>query len=113
LDTTDILDLGFPCSLEEMVLYRAQKAATYGCDGVVASGLEIDLIREAIGKKLLVVTPGIRPAGESLDKHKRAVTPKEAILKGADYLVVGRPITAASEPYAAAQKIIEEIALVS
>jgi orotidine-5'-phosphate decarboxylase len=113
LDAADILDLGFPCSLEELVLYRAKKAALYGCDGIVASGFEIELIRETVGKKLLVVTPGIRPAGESLDKHKRAVTPKEAILKGADYLVVGRPITASPEPYTAAQKIIEEIALVS
>lgn len=109
LDAFDISDLGFNCSVEELVLYRARKAIQYGCDGVIASGFEASLLRAELGQKLLIVTPGIRPFGDALNHHKRAVTPKEAISAGADYLVVGRPLIETQNPRRAAQKIIEEI----
>lgn len=109
LDASDIQDLGFPCSVEELVLYRAKAAAEEGCDGVVASGQEAKKIREAVGQKLLIVTPGIRPAGFPKQDQKRAVTPGEAILAGADYLVVGRPITSSPDPRQAAELVLEEM----
>lgn len=111
LDASDIKELGFSCSVEELVLYRARKAVQYGCDGVIASGFEANFLRTELGQKLLIVTPGIRPFGNALNHHKRAVTPKEAIAAGADYLVVGRPLIEAQNPQQAAQKIIEEITL--
>src|SRR5207245_2463671 len=92
LDADDIHDMGFPCSVEELVLHRAKKAAEAGCDGVIASGQEAREIRRVVGDKLLIVTPGIRPGGFPKQDQKRAVTPREAVLAGADYLVVGRYI---------------------
>jgi orotidine-5'-phosphate decarboxylase len=80
-----------------------------GFDGVVASAREARAIREAIGPDFLIVTPGIRPQGASPDDQKRVVTPADAIAAGADYLVIGRPITAAPDPRAAANTIIGEI----
>jgi orotidine-5'-phosphate decarboxylase len=113
LDTADLLDLGFPCSVDELVLSRARKATEYGCDGVVAAGWEASLLRKTLGNQLLIVTPGIRPATPARknghDLHKRAVTPKEAIAAGANYLVVGRPIIKAQDPRQAAIDIIKEI----
>ena len=110
LDSVDILDLGFQCEVDELVLYRAKKALEAGCDGVIASGKEAEAIREMAGEQpLLIVTPGIRPETASLDDHKRPVTPAAAISAGADYLVVGRPITAADDPRAAAESILAEM----
>ncbi len=109
LDAYDIRDLGFPCSVEELVLQRAKAAAEEGCDGVVASGQEAKKIREAVGQKLLIVTPGIRPEGFPKQDQKRAVTPREAILAGADYLVVGRPITSNPDPWQAAELVLDEM----
>ncbi|MEW6423502.1 MAG: orotidine-5'-phosphate decarboxylase [Bacillota bacterium] len=113
LDAADLNDLGFPCSVEELVLYRAKKAIEYGCDGVVASGQEAGVLRSKLGARLLIVTPGIRPAERTNknepDLQKRTVTPKEAIAAGADYLVVGRPIIKAPDPRRAAAEIIREI----
>jgi orotidine-5'-phosphate decarboxylase len=109
LDAYDIQDLGFDCSVEELVLFRARRALDAGCDGVIASGLEAAKIREVVGSKLLIVTPGIRPTGAPKQDQKRAVSPREAIMAGADYLVVGRPITAQSDPRAAAERIVDEM----
>jgi len=109
LDAGDIKEMGFPCSVEELVLHRASLAVKWGCDGVIASGREAALIRERVGKSLLVVTPGIRPGGYGADDQKRAMTPGQAIEAGADYLVVGRPITAAPNPKQAAAEIVAEI----
>lgn len=103
-------DVGAGSSIEDLVRERARRALEAGLDGVVASGREAALIREIAGpEKLLIVTPGVRPAGAALDDHKRAVTPGEAIANGADYLVVGRPIVKAEDPRAAAEGIIEEM----
>ncbi len=78
-------------------------------DGVVASPHEVALIREACGRDFLVVTPGIRPAGARIGDQARAATPTAALAAGADYLVVGRPITEADDPAAAADRIVREM----
>lgn len=109
LDASDIKELGFPCQVEELVLFRAAEAVKAGCDGVVASGREARLIRQVIGNALLIVSPGIRPFHFKTDEHKRFVTPKEAIMNGADYLVVGRPIIKAKDPQKAFKDILKEI----
>ena len=109
LDAYDIQDLGFSCSVEDLVLFRAKKAVEAGCDGVIASGMEAAKIREVIGPKLLIVTPAIRPKGTAKQDQKRVVEPRDAILAGADYLVVGRPITAQSDPRSAAEQVINEM----
>lgn len=98
-------------SLEEQVVFLAQLARSAGLDGVVASPKEIHLIRKECGKDLLIVTPGIRPQGEAIggDDQARVMTPKEAIIAGVDYIVIGRPIVKASNPRQAAENIIKEI----
>lgn len=109
MDAHDIRNLGFPCSVEKLVLFRAKNALEAGCDGIIASGREVKLIRENTENKLLIVTPGIRPEGASLDNHKRCAAPAMAIKGGADYLVIGRPIIKASDPRKAAQAIVKEM----
>jgi len=109
LDTDDIKDLGFSCSVKDLVLFRAKKTAETGCDGVIASGQEVKLIRKETDSKFLIVTPGIRPEGTGKDNHKRQVTPTRAISSGADYLVVGRPIIKAKYPRKAADAIVKEM----
>lgn len=109
LDAQDIKDLGFPCSVEKLVLHRARKTLQAGGDGVIASGREARLIRKEIGNELLIVTPGIRPEGAEIDDHKRYATPTKAIKGGADYLVIGRPIIKSGNPRKAAEKIIKEM----
>jgi orotidine-5'-phosphate decarboxylase len=94
MDAADIFEMGYTKhSVEELVLFRAQKALEAGCDGVIASGLEAARIKQLSGNKLLVATPGIRPEGYGPDDQKRRTTPHDAVLAGADYLVIGRPIT--------------------
>ena len=109
MDTSDLQAMGLTCSVEELVLARAKKAMAAGCHGVIASGQEAQKIRELAGDRLLIVTPGIRPSGASAEEQKRTATPTEAIRAGADYLVVGRPITRAPNPRDAAIRIIEEM----
>ncbi len=109
LDASDIRELGFECSVEELVLHRAKKALEAGCDGVIASGQEASSIRSLARDRLLIVSPGIRPEGAGQNDHKRSATPTQAIEAGADYLVVGRPIRDAGDPKEAARKIIEEM----
>jgi orotidine-5'-phosphate decarboxylase len=77
---------------------------------VIASGAEPAAIRQKVGQEFLIVTPGIRPAGKSADEHARVTTPSQAIGAGADYLVVGRPITGQADPLAAARRITAELA---
>jgi orotidine-5'-phosphate decarboxylase len=109
MDAEDIREMGFPCSVEELVLARAAKALAAGCDGVIASAREAAMIR-ASTNKLLIVSPGIRPVGNTPGEQKRTATPHEAIRAGADYLVIGRPITAAPDPKSAAGAVIAEMA---
>jgi orotidine-5'-phosphate decarboxylase len=106
LDRGDLDDLGFQCDIDELVLSRARRSLEAGCDGVIASGLELDAMRRAVDDKLLVITPGIRPVeNRPEDDQKRVVTVEDAFLKGADHIVVGRPIKNAADPRAAAQAI--------
>jgi orotidine-5'-phosphate decarboxylase len=111
LDRGDLTDLGFQCDVEQLVLSRARRALEAGCDGVVASALESRAMRAALGPKLLVVTPGVRPVdNRPVDDQKRVVSVPQAFEYGADYIVVGRPIRDASDPRAAAETIQQQIA---
>lgn len=106
---SDLAEMGFTLSASEYVSFRTRGAIDAGCDGVIASGREVEEIRRIAPPGFLVVTPGIRPAGAGLDDHKRAVTPGASILAGSDYLVVGRPITTAPNPRHATTAILEEM----
>lgn len=111
LDQGDMTDLGFQCSIADLVLSRAQRALEAGCDGVISSGLEVPALRAQIDEKLLVVSPGIRPVeNRTEDDQKRVVTVSDAFNNGADYIVVGRPIRDADNPRAAALMIQQQIA---
>jgi orotidine-5'-phosphate decarboxylase len=108
-DDDDLKAAGYSLSVKYMVQRRAEQAREIGVDGLVASAAEAAELRKNIGSMLLV-TPGIRPAGEAAEDQRRIVTPKHAIKAGSDYLVVGRPILGASNPKAAAEAIVAEIA---
>ncbi|MDD2388836.1 MAG: orotidine-5'-phosphate decarboxylase [Desulfobacterales bacterium] len=111
----DIRDSGFreefSTDLSTLVIKRALMARAAGCSGVVCSGQEVQMIKPVLGKDFVTVTPGIRPAWDSVkaDDQRRITTPAEAIQNGSDYLVVGRPIRDAADPKDAADKIAEEI----
>jgi orotidine-5'-phosphate decarboxylase len=110
LDRGDLDDLGFQCDVRELVLSRAKRALQIGCDGIVSSGLEVSMIREQLGEKLLVITPGIRPVeNRAEDDQKRVVGVEQAFTNGADYIVVGRPIRDAEDRKAMAEKIQQQI----
>lgn len=111
LDRGDLDDLGFQCDVKELVLSRARRALEAGCDGVIASGLELPALRAAIDERLMVITPGIRPVdNRPEDDQKRVVTVEQAFSDGTDYIVVGRPIRDALDPRAAAEAIQASIA---
>lgn len=110
LDRGDLDDLGFDCTVEDLVISRARRAYESGVDGIVASGLELPSIRKAVEDKILIVTPGIRPVeNRQTDDQKRVVTVERAFQDGADYIVVGRPIQNADNPREAAELIQESI----
>lgn len=103
-------EIGIDSVPEKQVPALAQLAAASGLDGVVASPLEVTLVRATVAKKdFLVVTPGVRPSGAAAHDQKRLTTPAEAIRAGSDYLVIGRPIIEADDPVAAANSIVAEI----
>lgn len=111
LGADDLADLGFGgMSVEELVLKRARQTMEAGVDGVIASAAEAAAIRAMAGERLTIVTPGIRRASDALGDQKRPVTPADAIRAGADHLVVGRPITKATDPRREAEAIQQEIA---
>ena len=111
LDRGDLDDLGFACDVDKLVLSRARRALEAGVDGIVSSGLEAPMIRQELGDRLMVVTPGIRPVeNKPVDDQKRTVDVAEAFRNGADYIVVGRPIRNAADPRAAAQAVQQTIA---
>jgi orotidine-5'-phosphate decarboxylase len=101
--------VGIDRPVTEMVPRLAKLTKAAGMDGVVASPKEVGLIREACGEDFVIITPGVRPLFASLDDQKRVTTPADAIAAGADYLVIGRPISAADDPVAAAQMILDEM----
>lgn len=104
-------ELGINTPLETQVLNLAGLVKKAGLDGVVSSPQEISLIRKTIGNDFLIVTPGIRPANAASDDQKRTLTPKEAVEKGANYLVIGRPITGAANPLNEARTILNTLFL--
>ena len=98
--------MGFKCDVKDLVLSRAKRAFEAGCDGVVSSGLEVPFLREFVDNKLITVTPGIRPVDNKPDDdQKRTVDVAAAFASGTDYIVVGRPIRDAKNPYLAAKEI--------
>ncbi len=106
LDRGDLNDLGFQCNVDELVLSRAKRALEIGCDGVISSGLEVAKLRDHLGDRLLVISPGIRPVeNREEDDQKRIVTVEQAFHNGADYIVVGRPIKNAANPKLKAEEI--------
>ena len=111
LDRGDLDDLGFDCDVERLVVSRARRALSLGCDGVISSGLEVPMLRKEIDNKLLVVSPGIRPVeNRQEDDQKRVVTVEQAFRNGADYIVVGRPIRDAPNRREAAERVQSQIA---
>jgi orotidine-5'-phosphate decarboxylase len=111
LDRGDLDDLGFDCDVEALVLSRARRALAAGCDGVISSGLEVAELRKHLDRKLVVVTPGVRPVeNKPSGDQKRVVSVAEAFANGADYIVVGRPIRDAKHPREAAESIQSTIA---
>jgi orotidine-5'-phosphate decarboxylase len=120
-DNDDMKELGFECSVQDLVLHRARKALEAGCDGVISSPQEAGIISNMLSKmiakqtksidgaKFLIVTPGIRPHSTDPDDHKRHSTPADAIKAGADFLVVGRPMREAANPVQVAKEIVSEM----
>jgi orotidine-5'-phosphate decarboxylase len=109
LEEADLLQIGFGGNAVDNVVRLARLAQRAGLRGVVASPLEIAPIREACGSDFVILTPGIRPAGSDVGDQRRTMTPREAIAAGADYIVVGRPITGAADARSAAQKIVDSL----
>ena len=109
LDESDLNAIGISGPVREQVIRLSSLAKYCGLDGVVCSAIEVKAIREELGVDFKLVVPGIRPKWSSTDDQKRTVTPAKAVSMGADYLVIGRPITASSDPVGAVKKIVEEI----
>jgi orotidine-5'-phosphate decarboxylase len=108
-DDIDLDEAGYGVGVDALVARRAQQAHDLGIDGLVCSAEEANPLRLVVGHDMLFVTPGIRPQGAAHGDQKRVTTPATAIKAGADYLVVGRPITAASDPKACAEAIVAEM----
>ena len=109
LKDTELQEVGFAGKVLDQVLRLAGLAKAAGLDGVVCSPQEIEAVHREFGTSLLIVTPGIRPAGANVNDQKRIMTPAQAVALGADYLVIGRPITAAPSPNQAFREIAAEI----
>jgi len=109
LSRDDLVRVGVRSAVKDQVVRLARLAKAAGMDGVVASAQEVHAIRADCGRRLIIVTPGVRPTGEDQDDQKRVMTPAEAILAGSDFLVVARPILNALDPVAAARGIVAEI----
>jgi orotidine-5'-phosphate decarboxylase len=109
-DDADLAAAGYDFTVSELVAERAAQAHDVGVDGLVCSGEEAAMLRPIVGASMVLVTPGIRPAGADAGDQKRIMTPAAAVAAGADHLVVGRPVIAAPDPKAAAEAIVAEIA---
>jgi len=109
MDATQLSSTGIEVTPKEQVLRLAELATHAGIGGIVCSPLEITAIRESLGQQLQIVTPGVRPSWAAAGDQKRVMTPSEAINAGADYLVIGRPITAAADPREAYARVLSEI----
>jgi len=109
-DDRDLADAGYAYGVRDLVSRRAAQACEAGIDGLILSAEEASVIRASVGNKMILVTPGIRQEGSTAADQKRTTTPAAAIAAGADYLVVGRPVTQAKNPREAAAAIVAEIA---
>jgi orotidine-5'-phosphate decarboxylase len=112
-DEEDMREMGMTGSIRDLVLLRSRKALEIGCDGVVSSALEAEPLRKDLGKNFLIVTPGIRPGAnvdDGSDDQKRIATAKQAIINGADHVVIGRPIRDSKDPIALIRDLQREIA---
>ncbi|HYC58832.1 MAG TPA: orotidine-5'-phosphate decarboxylase [Thermoanaerobaculia bacterium] len=109
IDDAELARIGFPGTPLDNAVRLARLAKDCGLRGVVASPLEIEAIRAACGEGFVILTPGIRPAGADAGDQRRTMTAREAVTAGADYIVVGRPITSAADPRSAASRIVEEM----
>lgn len=109
-DDADLSAAGYGFGVKDLVARRALQAKEAGVDGLILSPEEASAMRALVGPGMLLVTPGVRPAGAAVGDQKRVMTPARAIQEGADHLVVGRPVTQADDPKAAAQAIVAEIA---
>ncbi|MDG2176923.1 MAG: orotidine-5'-phosphate decarboxylase [Gammaproteobacteria bacterium] len=105
----DLSELNVSATSAEQVMTLATLSRDYGLDGVVCSARETPMLRQSLGEDFLLVTPGIRPAGDSADDQKRVLTPSEAVRDGSDFLVIGRPVTQAEDPSSKLQQIMAEI----
>jgi orotidine-5'-phosphate decarboxylase len=102
-------EIGIDLQLRDQVIRLAELGKRSGVDGLVTSPREVGVLRERLGPEMMLVTPGVRPVWAAADDQKRFTTPNEAIKAGADYLVIGRPITAAADPRAAVERVVEEM----
>jgi orotidine-5'-phosphate decarboxylase len=109
-DDLDLAEAGYAYGVRDLVARRAAQAYEAGIDGLILSAGEASSIRASLGHKMILVTPGIRPEGTAAADQKRAATPAAAIKAGADYIVVGRPVTRAENPHEMAAAIVAEIA---
>ncbi len=105
----DLAEVGMDVDVESQVRRLAGLAKAAGLDGVVCSPQEVEILRRDFGRDLVIVTPGIRPAWAAAQDQKRIMTPADAVAKGADYLVIGRPITGAPDPREAFLRVVEEL----
>ena len=108
-DDADLAAAGYGLGVGALAEKRARQAREIGIDGIVCSAEEAAALRPIAGSEMVLVTPGIRPAGAESGDQKRVMTPAQAVAAGADYLVVGRPITEAKDPKAAAEAVVAEI----
>jgi orotidine-5'-phosphate decarboxylase len=111
-DESDMIEMGMTGSIRDLVLLRARKALQLGCDGVVSSPLEAEPLRDELGPNFLIVTPGIRPGlnrDVETDDQRRVATAQQAILNGADHVVIGRPISTSPDPLHTVKTILDDI----
>ena len=109
-DDSDLAEAGYALGVKDLVARRARQAKDAGVHGLILSAEEAADMRALLGSEMLLVTPGIRPAGGEVADQKRVMTPARAIAAGANHLVIGRPVTQSPDPRAAAQAIVAEIA---
>ncbi len=109
MEDADLARAGYGLGVGDLVSRRAKQAYEAGCEGLICSPVDIARVRDSVGAGLKLITPGIRPAGDAVGDQKRVMTPREAMQAGADQLVIGRPISAASAPRDALRRILDEI----
>ena len=108
-DDADLVEAGYALGVKDLVERRARQAHSIGVDGLILSPEEVSAMRALLGPDITLITPGIRPSGSAAGDQKRIMTPANAIKAGADYLVIGRPVTQADDPKTSAEAIIAEI----